>query len=77
MKKITGIFLTLLLFAGIALLILCIWDISVISWSIVWRILITIGILGVTVILYAILQSLFFKTEHYNKTQGNNTHPIE
>lgn len=76
MKYFIGFFITLLILAGGTLGVLAIWDIYPVSWTLIWKVLLTILAVSVILTLVAMSFATFFKKERYDKT-GNNAHPMK
>lgn len=75
MKYFIGILITLLILAGGTLGVLAIWDIYPVSWTLIWKILLTILAVSGILTLLAMAIATFFKNDKYDKT-GNNAHPM-
>lgn len=67
MRALTGILITIIVLTGATLTVLALWGIQPISWTIVWKSGLTIGIVCVVVLLMYLLYFLFFKNYQKNK----------
>lgn len=67
MRALTGILITIIVLTGATLTVLALWGIQPISWTIVWKSGVTIGIVCTTTILIYLLYFLFFKNFQKNK----------
>lgn len=66
MRLIFGVIATILILTGAVLTVLALWGIQPISWTIVWKSGVTIGIVCVTTSLIYLLYYLFLK-QHSSK----------
>ena len=61
MRFVIGVIVTIIVLTGAVLTVLALWGIQPISWTIVWKSGITIGIICATVLLMYLFYYLFFK----------------
>lgn len=76
MKYFIGIIVALLVLGGALLGILAIWDISLVSWDLVWKVGLSIVIFMALMAVAVMVWGAFFKSDKYDK-QGNNSHPLK
>lgn len=67
MRALTGILITIIVLTGATLTVLALWGIQPISWTIVWKSGVTIGIVCATAALIYLLYFLFFKNFQKNR----------
>lgn len=75
MKYFIGLLVVLLILAGGTLGVLAIWNIYPVSWTLIWKTLLSILVASGILTLLAMAIATFFKNEKYDKT-GNNAHPM-
>jgi len=77
MKKVIGLFITVLTLAFITLMVLRIWDIEVVSLQNITNSSATLLILGITIIVLIVIYGFFFRNseKQYNGKAGNRAHP--
>lgn len=75
MKYFVGLLVTMLILSGGTLGVLAIWDIYPVSWTLIWKTVLTILVASGILTLLAMAIVTFFKKEKYDKT-GNTTHPM-
>lgn len=77
MKKILGIFITLLSLALIAVIILRIWNNEIVSFNNMIKSSATLILLGLAIVVLSIVYGTFLRNnkQAYNQKTGNKAHP--
>ena len=77
MKKITGVFIVILVIAFLGILGLRIWNIEVVSLQTIIKSSATLLVLGIAIVVLIISYGFYFKdnSKGYDKSVGNRAHP--
>ncbi len=76
MKKLIGFLIALFSIAFILLLILKVWNITLIGWADILRSGVTLLLMAAAVVILLIVRFLFFRKDNYNSEKGNRAHPM-
>ena len=72
MRTSIGLILILLIITGATLIVLAVWGIQPISWTVVWKSGVTIAIVGAVLLLVSVVKLLFLGTPFWEKSKQKN-----